>query len=159
MYNSSYPDNNPYNPPDAAAYIRGGEDAPDLFGEVRFYQKPESVLVAANISNLPRRGGSGFFALHIHEGADCSGEQFSATGNHYNPAGVQHPRHAGDLPPLLWCNGGAFSAVMTDRFRVEEIIGRTVVIHSGSDDFKTQPAGNAGEKLACGVIRRQTNVK
>ena len=138
----------------AVAYVRGGDTAPDLFGEVKFYQKRGSVLVVANISNLPQTDGSDFFGFHIHEGDRCSGENFSNTGNHYCPMAAPHPEHAGDLPPLMLCNGGAYLAVMTDRFRVEDIIGRTVVIHSGSDDFRSQPAGNAGDKIACGVIRR-----
>ena len=55
---------------------------------------------------------------------------------------------------LLLCGGGAYLAVLTDRFSVADVLGRTVVIHSGADDFHTQPAGNAGTKIACGVIRR-----
>ncbi len=143
--------------PAAVAYVKGGHDAPNLFGEVRFYQNLKNVLVEANISGLPQKGGPGFFAFHIHEGDNCLGESFSNTGGHYNPAGVEHPYHAGDLPPLMRCNGGAYLAVTTDRFRVEDIIGRTVVIHNGSDDFKSQPAGNAGEKIACGIIRSTIN--
>lgn len=64
-----------------------------------------------------------------------------------------HPKHAGDLPPLLACQGSAYLSVKTDRFCVEDILGRTVVIHSDPDDFHSQPAGNAGKKIACGVIR------
>ena len=141
--------------PTAVAYIRGGDAAPDLFGTVRFYQKRGSVLVVASIFHLPQNNSSGFFALHIHEGGECSGEDFSDTGSHYNPMGTPHPSHVGDLPPLLECNGGAYLAVMTDRFDVKDIIGRTVVIHSDSDDFRSQPAGNAGNKIACGVIHRR----
>ena len=65
-----------------------------------------------------------------------------------------HPKHAGDLPPLMGCQGNAYLAVKTDRFIVHDIIGKTVVIHSDPDDFHTQPAGNAGKKIACGVIRK-----
>ena len=140
--------------PDAVAYVEGGPEAPELSGEVSFYQRRGSVLVVASIANLPR-GGSGFFGFHIHEGDNCRGKNFANTGSHYNPAKASHPDHAGDLPPLLACNGGAYLAVCTDRFRVEDIIDRTVVIHSGADDFHSQPAGNAGDKIACGVIRRQ----
>ena len=75
---------------------------------------------------------------------DCSGVGFPNTGSHYNSDDRDHPLHAGDLPPLLSSNGSACLAVMTDRFRVKDIIGRTVVIHSGPDDFRTQSAGNAG---------------
>jgi len=53
---------------------------------------------------------------------------------------------------LMCCRGNAYLAVKTDRFTVHDIIGKTVVIHSNPDDFHTQPAGNAGKKIACGVI-------
>ncbi len=140
--------------PDAVAYMQGGEEALRLSGIIQFYQKCGSVLVVANVSGLPQNSATGFFPLHIHEGGGCSGEDFPNTGGHYNPAGAPHPGHAGDLPPLLLCRGGAYLAVRTDRFSVQDIIGRTVVIHSGSDDFKSQPAGGSGTKIACGVIRR-----
>ena len=145
---------NSYVSPSAVAYVRGGKDAPSLFGEIRFYDQRRSVLVIADIQNLPRTNVSGFFALHVHEGNSCSGEAFANTKNHYNPKDTPHPNHAGDLPPLLLCNGGAFMAVETDRFRVSDVIGRTVVIHSGPDDFTSQPSGNAGKKIACGLIRK-----
>lgn len=138
----------------AKAYVKGGPEAPELSGEVRFYQKKGSVLVVAELSGLPQEDGPGFFALHIHAGGSCCGAGFPGTGSHYDPAGAPHPRHEGDLPPLLLSRGGAYMAVRTDRFRVEDILGRTVVIHRGADDFTSQPAGNAGEKIACGVIRR-----
>ena len=140
--------------PEVIARIGGGPENPELDGTVRFYPKNGSVLVVAEILGLPQDEGTGFFALHIHEGEACSGENFSSTGGHYNPADVSHPHHAGDLPPLLRCGNRAYLVVETDRFRVEEVIGRTVVIHSGADDFRSQPAGNAGTKIACGVIRR-----
>lgn len=138
--------------PDAVAQINGGPNAPCLSGEVRFYQECESILVIAKLSRLPHTSETGFFALHIHEGNSCAGTDFSETGGHYNPNERNHPNHAGDLPPLMECRGNAYLAVRTDRFRVREIIGRTVVIHSGPDDFHSQPAGNAGTKIACGVI-------
>lgn len=138
--------------PDGVAFIRGGPDAPRLSGQVKFYQREDRVLVVAEVSGLPQSGESGFFALHIHEGKGCSGKNFSESGSHYNPGSNPHPNHAGDLPPLLLCQGGAYLAVETDRFRVKDIIGKTVVIHSDPDDFHSQPAGNAGVKIACGVI-------
>ena len=139
---------------DAAAHIVGGPTAPHLRGNVLFYQKINYVLVEIHVSGLPNNE-TGFFGLHIHEGGSCSGAGFSETGSHYNPSGMQHPIHAGDLPPLLRCNDGAYLAVRTNRFRVQDVIGKTVVIHSGPDDFVSQPAGNAGEKIACGVIERR----
>ena len=143
------------NKPDAVAWLVGGEDAPQLSGCVQFYQGNGCALVEAKISGLPKMNETGFLGLHIHQGRACSGTGFSGTEGHYDPLGRGHPEHAGDLPPLLWCKGGAYLSVKTDRFSVNEIIGRTVVIHSNPDDFHTQPAGNAGKKIACGLIRRR----
>lgn len=137
----------------AVAYIKGGEKFPKLTGTVRFIPRCKGTLVVADIKGLPHTD-TGFFAFHIHEGADCRGSGFPSTGSHYNPAATEHPQHAGDLPPLLSDNGRAYCQVLTGRFRVDDVIGKTVVIHGGLDDFKTQPSGNAGEKIACGVIRR-----
>ncbi|MGN0985079.1 MAG: superoxide dismutase family protein [Candidatus Enterenecus sp.] len=144
----------PLGRPEAAACLTGGPEAPELSGSVYFYSTPGGVLVAADIRGLPRSDACRFFAFHIHEGGDCGGEGFAHTGGHFNPTGADHPEHAGDLPPLLGCGGRAFLAALTDQFRVRDILGRTVVIHSHSDDFHTQPSGNAGSKIACGVIRR-----
>lgn len=136
--------------PAAAAQLRGGKDAPALCGSAEFYQKACGVLVAVHVWGLPQEDG--FFALHIHEGEACTGEGFADTRGHYDPAGKVHPNHAGDLPPLLSCGGEAYLVVLTDRFALREVVGRTVVIHSGPDDFHTQPSGNAGAKIACGKI-------
>ena len=141
--------------PDAVAYVRGGADAPNINGQVRFYQEPRSVRVEVDIAGLPKDSETGFFGFHIHEGNSCAAAGFPQTGNHYNPDSTTHPRHAGDLPPLLMQQGRAEMTVRTDRFRVQDIIGRTVVIHSNPDDFNTQPAGNTGTKIACGVIGKR----
>lgn len=141
--------------PDASAQITGGPDAPQLRGYALFYQKHDHVLAEVHVTGLPQNNASGYFGLHIHAGGSCSGAAFADTGSHYNPTAAQHPSHAGDLPPLLLCNGGAWMSVRTERFRVQDIIGRTVVIHSGPDDFHTQPAGSAGTKIACGVIEKR----
>ncbi len=135
----------------AIARIRGEATAPALQGEVRFLQRPDGVLVTVEVSGLPQE--TPFFALHIHEGRSCQGRGFPRTGGHLNGSMQPHPRHQGDLPPLLNVGGKAYLSVLTDRFTLPEIIGRTLVIHSGADDFRTQPAGNAGPKLACGMIR------
>ena len=147
--------------PDAWAFIEGGEDFPRLRGTVKFWQTTQGVLVAAEVTGLPSTGRAcprDFFGFHIHCGGQCAGtadEPFAETREHYNPERCPHPAHAGDLPPLLSNNGYAAQAVLTDRFTVREIIGKTVVIHSGADDFTSQPGRAAGEKIACGEIRRQ----
>lgn len=143
----------------AAAFLSGNKNYPEIKGRVFFYQLKESVLVCAEFTGLPKKEEpcqNPVFAFHIHEGKTCTGnseDPFADTGGHYNPHGCQHPYHAGDLPPLFGVNGKAFSAFVTDRFRVSEILGRTVILHAHPDDFSTQPSGNAGEKIACGVIK------
>lgn len=142
-----------FTPVDAIAELSGGSMLPFLKGTAEFRQMREGVLVTIFLSGLPS-SSTGFFALHIHEGTSCSGDGFPATGGHYNPAGLAHPLHAGDLPPLLFNSGMAYLSVMTNRFSVNDVLGRTVVIHSGPDDLHTQPSGNAGTKIACGTIRK-----
>ena len=141
----------PFGRPEAMAKVSGGSNAPNLFGSVKFYQMTNSVLIVADINGLPD-SETDVFGFHIHEGSGCQGKGFSNTGNHYNPQMTKHPSHAGDMPPLFSCSGRAFLAVLTDRFAVSQIAGKTVVIHSMPDDFTSQPSGNAGEKIACGII-------
>lgn len=135
---------------EAVACIRGEGN---LRGTVKFYPVPCGVLVVAEINGLPE-SDTGFFAMHIHEGDNCGGVDFANSGAHFNPNGEEHPRHAGDLPPLLSRHGRAFLAVETDRFEIRDILGHTAVIHIAPDDFHSQPAGNSGRKIACGKICR-----
>ena len=74
-------------------------------------------------------------------------------GKHFDKDNCPHPFHSGDLPPLFGNNGKAVSIFLTNRFSVDEIIGRIMIIHGSPDDFTTQPSGNSGMKIACGVIR------
>lgn len=137
----------------AVAKIRGSEKYPQLRGKVMFCETPRGVKVTAEVCGLP--GGNRFFGFHIHEGKACSGNSEDAFANaktHYNPDGNPHPNHRGDLPPLMGNDGYAYLSVITDRFKLCEIIGRVIIIHGDADDFTTQPGGNAGEKIACGVI-------
>lgn len=143
---------------DAEALMRGSGNYREIRGRVWFYQLQDGVLVRAEFSGLPKSRGDcaePIFALHIHEGGACApgeSDPFASAGAHYDPRGCMHPYHAGDLPPLLGVNGRAFSAFLTDRFTVKELLGRTVIIHALHDDFATQPAGASGERMACGVI-------
>ena len=144
--------------PNSAADISGGENYPGIRGRVIFRQQKNGVLVTADIYGLPTGEtgcDSGVFGFHIHEGEDCGSngqEPFSNTKGHYNPGDCPHPYHAGDLPPLFENDGYAYMSFLTNRFTATEIIGRTVVIHLKPDDFHSQPSGNSGEKIACGVI-------
>ena len=142
---------------DGFAQIRGSAAYPDIRGMVLFYAVRGGVLVRAEITGLSKGGAceSPIFAFHIHGGV-CSGnadDPFADAGMHYNPGNCPHPYHAGDLPPLFGANGNALLVCLTDRFGMDEIYGKTVIIHAKPDDFTTQPSGNAGEKIACGVIQ------
>ena len=146
-------------PPHAVAKVLGSDGYRDIYGKVRFFQTNRGVLVCAEIIGLPsptEKCRNPVFGFHIHAGSVCSGnaeDPFADALTHYDNKGCPHPHHAGDLSPLFGNNGYAFSAILTDRFTVSEVIGKVVVIHSMPDDFVTQPAGNSGEKIACGVIR------
>lgn len=146
--------------PQAAAAVTGSGDYPGLSGTVRFFQTDQGVVVCAEIRGLPRGGlpcGERIFGFHIHSGNSCGGspeDPFADAMSHYDPDGCEHPRHAGDLPPLFGNDGYALSLFLTNRFSVEEVTGRVVIIHSHPDDLTTGPSGNSGEKIACGVIRR-----
>lgn len=141
--------------PNAVAWIRGNAQNPRLSGRVSFYSTPYAgVLIEAEIFGLPDKNtsvSSGFYAMHIHENGDCTAP-FDKTGDHYNPANEPHPYHAGDMVPLMGNEGCAWLSFYDKRFDISDIIGRSVIIHKMADDFMTQPSGNAGEKIGCGVI-------
>lgn len=143
----------------AYAVIRGGETYPDIKGQMMLRTTAQGVVVSVTVTGLPKKNspcGGAFLGFHIHEGGSCTkrgSEPFADTGSHYDTDGCTHPYHAGDMPPLLNAGGMASMSFLTDRFTVGDVIGKTVVIHSGPDDFTTQPAGNSGMKIACGVIR------
>lgn len=148
------------NKPNAKAIIKGSKEFPQIIGTVNFYQTGAGVLLTAEVIGLPNKDNAcirGVYGFHIHEGGSCSGtaeDPFADTKMHYNPKNCSHPNHAGDLPPLFENEGRAFMAVLTDRFTVQEIIGKTIIIHSSPDDFKTQPSGDSSKKIACGEIRQ-----
>ncbi len=141
---------------EAEAWIKGNAENPQLSGIVKFFSTPYTgVLAEAEIFGLPdvtMQRASDFYAMHIHENGDCT-FPFDKTGGHYNPTNMPHPDHAGDMIPLMGNQGYAWLAFYDKRFNIPDIIGRSVIIHKMADDFTTQPAGNAGEKIGCGIIR------
>jgi len=129
-------------------------------GTVNFYQLGNKVRVVANVGGLVPGSEHGF---HIHEAGDCSsGDGMSAKG-HFNPMGKAHghystmERHAGDMPALKAdANGNAKLSTDLDTMTVTpgpaSIVGRGLIVHADPDDYKTQPTGNAGARIACAVI-------
>ncbi len=144
--------------PYAFARIKGSNDYPRINGIVYFYKVKAGVLVSIELKGLPVSDNickKPIFAVHIHSGSSCTGnstDPFADALTHYNPDNCPHPYHAGDLPPVFGADGFGFSAFLTNRFSAEEIIGKTIIVHSSPDDFTTQPSGNSGTKIACGEI-------
>jgi Cu-Zn family superoxide dismutase len=131
-------------------------------GQVQFTQKGDKVLVTGEVRGLKPNAEHGF---HVHEKGDCSSGDGMSTGGHFNPDGKAHgahaqsEHHAGDLPSLKADASG------TARFSFEsttlsvgagraDVVGRGLIVHRDPDDFKTQPTGNSGPRLACGVISK-----
>lgn len=143
--------------PDAYADINGNNDSPCLHGRAYFYTTTYGgTLVQIEVSGLPllsEQESSSFYGMHIHENGNCT-LPFDKTGDHYNPENTSHPMHAGDMPALLGNDGYAYSVFYTERYQVNDIIGRSIVIHAHPDDYMTQPSGNSGKKIGCGVIKK-----
>lgn len=148
----------------AEAHIQGGPLRPQIRGIVRFVNVAGGTQVCVNISGLPpyqpAQGDTppiGPFGFHIHEFGNCAigdpTEPFRAAGEHWNPTNQPHGNHAGDFPVLFSNDGRAITCFFTNRFKVPDIIGKAVIIHQNPDDYRSQPAGNAGKRLACGVIQ------
>ncbi len=136
----------------AIAVIEGGANAPSLEGTVIFTETHFGVHVEAQVSGLPDND-TGFFGFHLHEGDSCIPPEYKSAGAHYNPDSLPHPLHAGDFPMLIATDTReAWLNFMTTRFEVRDIIGKTVVVHMNRDDYTSQPAGDAGERIGCGVI-------
>lgn len=151
-------------PRKAVATIMGGPIAPNIRGTVTFTDVRGGTEVYVEVNGLPAyrpaQGGRpqvGPHGFHIHQNGNCSvgnpKDPFMAAGGHWNPTGQPHGNHAGDFPVLFSNNGYSQMTFFTNKFKVADIIGKSVVIHESPDDYRTQPAGASGRKLACGVIR------
>ncbi|MGO3127586.1 MAG: superoxide dismutase family protein [Luteimonas sp.] len=131
-------------------------------GELRFAVVNDRIEVTGTVTGLPPGGAHGF---HVHETGDCSAPDGSSAGGHFNPGSAEHGRvgqgahHAGDSDNITagadgtaqvsgWLEGATIGdGAATD------IVGKGVIVHKDADDYATQPTGNAGDRLACGVIQ------
>jgi len=146
-------------PPDATAELKTPQGR--SVGEVDFYRAANGLLVKAHLKGMPM----GTHAFHVHETGKCS-PSFEAAGGHFNPGGMQHGfdsstgPHLGDLPNIHVPGSGTleFDAFLYKvnldggQNRLDDADGSAVVIHQGADDYRTDPAGDAGPRIACGVI-------
>ena len=109
--------------PQAHARIKGSKEYPDIRGNVYLYEVYNGTVLLGELIGIPEE------------------------------LGEEHPRHAGDLPPVLGNDGTAWMEIYTGRFYPMDVVGRTIVLHEMPDDFKTQPSGDSGMKIACGEIK------
>lgn len=131
-------------------------------GTVSLLQTPAGVLLKLSVKGMP----PGEHAFHVHAVGKCEAPSFDSAGSHFNPDNVHHgimvgPGHAGDMPNLHVPPTGLLEvellneAITTDTTKPNSVFhpdGTAVVIHGGKDDYMSDPAGNAGNRIACGVI-------
>jgi len=139
----------------AAATLEGA----GISGTITFTEEAGGVRVSGDIQGAP----AGMHGFHIHENGICEGD-FTSAGGHFNPVDSDHacppdqPRHVGDLGNVEVADDGTATIEMTsdamtlDPALVESILGKAVILHAGQDDCTTQPTGDAGGRLACGLI-------
>jgi superoxide dismutase, Cu-Zn family len=145
---------------DAAAELIDGKANP--IGSAQLNQLEQGVQIVIAVSGLP----VGKHALHIHETGACE-PPFESAGGHFNPTGAEHGfdspggPHAGDLPNIYVGEGALEVEYITDRVTLADgetslfdEDGSAIVIHEGQDDYVSEPAGDAGNRLACGVIEK-----
>jgi Cu-Zn family superoxide dismutase len=148
----------------ASARIRGASPSSRLNGIVYFRDVSGGTEVYVEVTGLPpyRPGTAntppiGPHGFHIHGMGNCQvgnpNNPFTASGEHWNPTNQPHGNHAGDFPVLFSNNGYTRMSFFTNKFKVSDVIGKSVIIHENPDDYRTQPAGASGKRIGCGVIR------
>lgn len=134
-------------------------------GTLDFAKTPAGLLVRGTVANLT----PGKHGIHFHEKGDCSAPDATSAGEHYNPTGHKHngptdlTRHAGDLGNIVAGKDGTAKVEITIATPKdggfpgwEDVVGKSVVVHEKADDLKTQPSGDSGGRVACGVVDRFT---
>jgi len=150
-------------PPSVAVATLAPTEGNEVSGTVTFTQQGTGVSVQIDLAGLPPETTHGF---HVHETGDCSAPDGTSAGGHYNPGGHDHslpeggPRHAGDMGNVVADAAGevhdtrTFDTLSVDAEDPPPVAGRAVIVHADEDDGG-QPTGNAGARVACGVIELQ----
>ena len=132
----------------------------EVSGTITFTEVEGGVEVVADIARV----SPGLHGIHLHEKGDCSAEDFTSTGGHFNPTDAPHGgpddavRHAGDFGNIeIGEDGVGRLRLVTDMLTVADgpntVVGRAVILHEGEDDLESQPTGAAGGRLACAIVR------
>ncbi len=153
---------NPANPLAAhrAKAVFEAKSGSTVSGEATFTEKKDGVEISIKIKGAT----AGLHGIHLHEKGDCSAADAASAGGHFNPDKSTHgapdgaPHHGGDLGNItIRANGSGELKLTVKGLTVSEgehsVVGRAFVVHAGADDLKSQPAGNSGSRVACGVIK------
>ncbi|RIX43500.1 MAG: superoxide dismutase family protein [Rhodocyclales bacterium GT-UBC] len=142
----------------AASATLAARSGSTVSGSVQFVEVTGGLRVEGKLAGLTP-GEHGF---HVHEAGDCSAPDASSAKGHFNPAGKSHghhgstEHHGGDMPNLVANASGeanySFELKGVALSGPNGVVGRSVVVHADPDDYKSQPAGNSGKRVACGVI-------
>ncbi len=132
-------------------------------GKLELLQRGNEVLIQGEISGLEPNSVHGF---HVHENGDCSSKDAKSAGGHFNPMKVKHGgpqmnhHHAGDLGNIRADKNGIakidkkYSFLTIQETKKSSILNKAIVVHSKADDLESQPSGDAGKRIACGVITK-----
>src|SRR5699024_6646746 len=148
----------------AFAEIRGDDIATGLHARVYFTHVPYGTEVYDEGNRLPDYQpetndappvGPDEFQIHTHDSCEVADQDdhLQEAGGQWSPDNQPHGHHAGDFPVLFSNDGYARMFFFTNRFRPKDVVGKTVMIHENPDDYRTQPAGDSGTRIGCGVIR------
>ncbi|HVT59530.1 MAG TPA: superoxide dismutase family protein [Thermoanaerobaculia bacterium] len=146
----------------ATAKLESAED-PKLSGTVTFTQRTDAVRIVVDVAGVDKPGLHG---LHLHENGKCehdpAGKHYTTAGGHFNPTKAAHAcpdstvHHAGDFGNIdVKADGTGHFEIITAMLSLKDFnspVGKAVILHTGADDCKTQPTGNSGGRLACGVV-------
>ena len=144
--------------PQASATIEARSGSA-LSGTAVFTQTGAGVHIVVEVSNAPQ----GIHAVHLHEKGDCSAPDATSAGGHFNPTGMAHgspdapAHHAGDFGNMTVGEDGhgrleLDSTMLTIAPGERSVVGHAIVVHAKADDMQTQPTGNAGARIGCGVV-------
>ena len=139
--------------------LTGAPTDTDFAGTVSVHAEGTGIHIVADVAGVDTDGLHG---IHVHENGQCDhagadGKHFSTAGGHFNPTGTEHacpptePRHAGDLGNIQVTGGKGHAEITTSNLTIDQLQGKAIILHAGEDDCKTQPTGNSGDRLACGV--------
>lgn len=148
----------------AYAKILGSNYAPNLKGKVVFRDIPGGVEICIEVTGLPEYTEAtsdtpqiGPHGFHLHVTGSCEindpENPFLSAGEHYNPENTPHGNHAGDFPVIFSNNGYSRMCFYTNKFTVFDVLNKAVIIHQSPDDYRTEPAGNSGKRIGCGIIK------